>query len=81
MRTGRGLVLLHLRVREGVDGYVAVEACLSQVGRLVGWPRVVLLSLSVPLASTLPLVVLVDSDLGAKAVIGSRRSNDLSALR
>ena len=81
IRIGRGLVLLHVRVGEGVQGYIAVEACLSQVGRSVGWPRVILLSLSVPLTGTLSLLVLVDSDLGAKAVIGSRRSNDLSALR
>lgn len=81
IRIGRGLLLLLVRVREGVHGYIAVEACLSHVGRSVGWPRVVLLSLSVPLTGTLPLLVLVDSDLGAKAVIGSRRSNDLSALR
>ena len=74
-------MLLNVRVGEGVHGYIAVEACLSQVGRSVGLPRVILLSLSVPLTGTLPLLVLVDSDLRAKAVIGSRRSNDLCALR
>ena len=72
IRTSRGFLLLHLWVRKGVYGYVAVKAWLSQVGRSVGWPRMVLLSLSVPVTGTLPLLVLVYSDLGTKAVIGRR---------